>query len=816
MRKSLTTACIAFAVAALLAPAAGAAPHPGSLDRSFAGGLVRLGFGMEPWAGEATRVAMQGDKAILLIAQGGRSREYSLARLLPDGSPDPGFGTGGYVNGDFGVPGGSPVDLVLQPDGKILVAGGVRMPGFTHYAVSRYTPDGQLDPSFGGGDGSVVFGGKPRIVFGGPGAIALQPDGKIVLSGLIYWEPRTLLQVVRLHPSGAIDRSYGERGFTLIPVEDKSVGPAQALAVHGGETTIASSGEGEGGSTVAQLRSDGSIDRSFGDAGTVIVGRLFTNAVDMDVQADGRVVVAAGRLARLMPDGSLDGGFGSGGVAYLPPNVAATALSLQPDGRVLAAGMLRENNTSAPLDLALARLNPDGSLDPSMGGGSGYVATDVAGGIRDEATDLVQLPGGGALLVGGSEPELNGFLYTTVAAARYGPDGALDPGFAGDGIFSARPLTASRDAILDLAVDAGGNVIATGRGASRIVTSRFLADGRLDPGFGGGGAVAATATGGALGEQGESVYRYPDGRILVSTGSGEGGALLRYLPDGRPDPSFGSNGTVAVTGLQRVAAITVDGQGRIVLVGTHPVPCQFLMVRLDAAGAPDPGFGGGTGVVPLTRASGNCFGPETADVEIAPDGRIFAIGNWVYAFLRAYTPAGERIKGFGRSANGRSTRTLPKKARDLAIDGQGRILVAGSFDRTGEQPFRRVFGLVRLRADGSNDATFGHGGEVRTPMGKSAEIAELGVEPGGRILAAGVRNSCPPGDRCRASALTVARYRTDGALDRSFGKRGIWSKQVGAGSTVEALALGPGTAVLGGWTAATREDRQFLLARLHR
>ena len=150
---------------------------PGDLDPTFGvGGKVTTDFGGYD---SANALVLQPDGK--LVAAGVRSTsdlDFALARYLPDGSLDPTFGVGGKVTTDFGSSDVASA-LVLQPDGKLVAAGGVQFDGPGDFALARYLPDGSLDPTFGvGGKVTTDFGG-----IDGASALVLQPDGKLVAAG---------------------------------------------------------------------------------------------------------------------------------------------------------------------------------------------------------------------------------------------------------------------------------------------------------------------------------------------------------------------------------------------------------------------------------------------------------------------------------------------------------------------------------------------------------------------------------------------------------------------------------------------------------
>jgi uncharacterized delta-60 repeat protein len=804
MKKSIPAFCFALVAFLLFALPVGAVlqSRPGSLDRAFAdGGMALQGFGLEPGGGGASDVALQPDgKAVVLIPARGFSLAYSLARYLPDGSLDPSFGDGGYAVGDFGAFRSEAVELALQPDGKVLVAGAA-WDGPSRFAVARHLPDGRPDPGFGDA-GAALYEGSPPFESGAPNAMVLQPDGKVVLAGTVPWNPKTQIELLRLNGNGTIDHSFGGDGFVSVPVSDAYVGiSARALVVHEGKLTVAV-GSAKG-VLLARLQPDGSLDGSFGQDG-IATTPLVERAHELTIQPDGRILLLAEwAVARLLEDGSEDASFGEGGRTPLPERVRGSALALLPDGHTLIAGRLREETSETSRDFALARLSPDGHLDPAFGDGAGYVTTDVGLHRHDEALDLVPLPDGGALLVGESTPEGGSWLSAEAALARYASDGGLDPSFGG-GAFQAQPQRASRDAVLDLVVDRQGRVTATGRGGGEIVLSRLLANGRPDPSFGSGGTVTVPTQ---VEAQGEAILRYPDGRLLVGTGSQAGGGMLRYLPDGRSDPGFGAGGAVSTPFLDHVFDLVRAKDGKILAVGLTYEPCELRLARFGTGGAPDPSFGDGAGFVRVTWMGGPCTG-HSADLAQARDGRIIVAGQGNHGFVNAYAQDGERIKEFGHLPNGRSSRKLPRQVRAVVLQRDGRIIVAGAS--------HRAFAVVRLRSDGSADPSFGRRGQVmRTPILYGATIAAVRVEPSGKILAAGTAEPCSSFYGCPPS-LAVARYDARGVLDRSFGRGGIRLQRVELASGLNALALGKRTAVLGGWAVASGDDSQFLIARVRR
>src|SRR5688500_8189370 len=199
---------------------------------------------------------------------------------------------------------------------------------------------------------------------------------------------------------------------------------------------------------------------------------------------------------------------------------------LQPDGKLLVAG-----NVNATLgDVFIARFNPNGALDTTFGGGTGYVTTNARPGEMDEANAIALQPDGMIVVGGGAGgPGKSDFLV-----ARYYPDGSPDYSF-GSGGYVTTDASGIGDTIYSIAIQPDGKIVATGTGASNLVTARYNADGSLDTSF----AQAGIATVDYFGytDFASDVAIDKDGKIVVVGGSIPVGGqrqwvLLRYNPDG--------------------------------------------------------------------------------------------------------------------------------------------------------------------------------------------------------------------------------------------------------------------------------------------
>src|ERR1051325_637704 len=436
------------------------------------------------------------------------------------GDLDTTFGTGGRVFVDFSLESTANA-VALQPDGKIIVAGDegkdVRFnyDETTNFALARLNTDGSLDTTFGtGGRGFVVF---PRESTAN--AVALQPDGKIIVAG----------------------------------DEGKDV------RFNYDETT---------NFALARLNTDGSLDTTFGTGGRVSTDISFSDrAFDVALQSDGKIVAAGlandysggGKtefaLARYNADGSLDTSFGTGGKVRtgFGFHSGAMGLVIQADQKLVAAGYISDSAGSNAV--ALVRYNTDGSLDTSFGTG-GVVRSSTVG----DVAYAIALQADQKIVVAG-RPQ--------AVVARYNTDGSLDTTF-GSGGRAIRNTAPSGD-MRAVAVQSDGKIVAAGdQGGGNYLLLRYNADGSPDTGFGLDGFLT-TDFGGF--DQAEAVAIQPDGRIVAAGSSTLSWTLARYQPDGLLDQNFGSGGR-ATTDMssgtinsQRAKGIVIQPDGRIVAAG---------------------------------------------------------------------------------------------------------------------------------------------------------------------------------------------------------------------------------------------------------
>jgi uncharacterized delta-60 repeat protein len=376
----------------------------GSLDSDFSGDgkVLTQVAGSEDIAYDC---ALQPDgKLVVAGYSDSGSWDFSLARFNPDGSLDTTFSGDGLVitqvgNGDSRIK-----DVVIQTDGKILVAGEAEGVITSDFALARYNADGSLDITFDG-DGWLTT----DIAFGDDyaSAMLLQPDGKIVVAGYSYNSGYNFA-LARYNANGSLDTTFdGDGKLTTDFSGSRDTASAVALQVDG---KIIVAGIATGTTTdfaLARYNPDGSLDTTFDGDGKVTTDFSggYDNGSAVSVQADGKIIVAGYAtgtttdfaLARYNPDGSLDTTFDGDGklvTDFADDTDMAAALALQPNGKIVVVG----NATSTSSDFALARYNPDGSLDTSFAG-DGRLVTDNAG-FNDYARAIVFQPDGQIVIAG--------------------------------------------------------------------------------------------------------------------------------------------------------------------------------------------------------------------------------------------------------------------------------------------------------------------------------------------------------------------------------------------------------------------------------
>jgi len=389
------------------------------------------------------------------------------AHAAPGALDTASFGSGGNVITAIGTGRGVANAIALQPDGKIVVAGTCWNVNYD-FCLVRYLPSGALDTSFGSSGTIVTAIGTGRDVARAR-ALALQPDGKIVAAGECSDSFKTYFCLARYLPSGALDTSFG-LGGTILSASGTNYGYANAVALQP-DGKIVAAGSCDNGSSadfcLARYLPSGALDTSFNATGRAItaIGASYDFAKALALQPDGKIVAAGVCsnssnedfcLARFLTSGALDTSFGTGGKVLSAIGAShddSSALAIQPDGKIVAAGGCRDG--SHHLDFCLARFLTSGALDTSFNT-TGTVITAI-GASNDVAYALAVQPDGKIVAAGGCD---NG-SHENFCLARYLPSGTLDTTFGSGGTVTSAIAT-SENRALALALQPDGKIVAAG------------------------------------------------------------------------------------------------------------------------------------------------------------------------------------------------------------------------------------------------------------------------------------------------------------------------------------------------------------------
>jgi uncharacterized delta-60 repeat protein len=372
-----------------------------------------------------------------------------------------------------------------------------------------------------------------------------------------------------------------------------------------------------------------------------------------------------------------------------------------------------------------------GQLDPTFGTG-GIVTTDFGNQINsDVATaNAVTIQPDGKIVVCGGAPGSNGF--PNAAVVRYNPDGSLDNGFGNAGV---NVVLGQFEILTAIALQTDGKIVATGAAGEDIDVFRFNSNGTLDSTFGTNGIASFFA----LGVLNSGIVVQPDGNILV----GNGQLLIRFLPTGQLDLTFGSGGSARVAGFTPTA-LALLSNGKI-LVASALISSGFenpgFVTRYNSDGSLDASFG----------INGQLSVPGPASAMVLLNAGRFA-GEFVIAGNLTSSVSGP-VSGFAVSGykgvgtvdarfgtNGGAVTPVPNfptiATSGLGLQSSGDIVTSGTASTSS---FSTVFALARYTTAGRLDPTFGTNGIVTTSFANTSEVTAngLAIQSDDKIVAAG-------------------------------------------------------------------------------
>ncbi len=709
-------------------------------------------------------------------------------------------------------------NFTLQPDGKILTYGNFQViNGVVKNNIARLNADGRLDNSFdcAACDFSI-------------NSVIVQPDGKIIVAGSVYSSATgtSAARLIRLNADGSLDTSFNPTSPLNDPVTFPTSYSASVRAIQLDGKILVDIGSFNGGGSsdiLYRLNSDGSFDNTFN---TIAVGggRLIRTSISkISLQPDGKILIATNTFGgtnfsaafnRYNADGTLDSTFEpptfTGSTLATTQGFSINDFEVLPDGSIVIVGFFTSVNAVSRVNIV--KLLPAGNVDLS------FAPTNVF--QNNEPATGVEVYSNGKILVSTDVVPIPGFpSNATPRFIRYNSDGSIDNTFTSPanlvlinnfiidssdsvllyGSFTENGATVKKFARLNLdgsiassfivdygiggsvstiAVQPNGKVIVAGdfarvSGISRNKIARLNSDGSLDQSFDPGSGFNNTV---------EMIVIQSDGKILVggsftSYNGIQRNALARLNSDGSLDMAFDANilnGTVF-----SIALRTNTATGDEILIGgsfnTVGGQSRSGFARLNPDGSVDVGF---------NPIFGNpSFGFATIRrVLIQDDGKILVGGTF------------NGVDGFNRS---NLVRLNVDGTLDVAFNAGnvGSVSIIELYPN-GKYIVSSGSGLLRLNNDGTTDATF------QSP-GFNGSIYAVFVQADGSIIVGGsfteVRN---------IPRLRLVRLRADGSVDLNF-------FPVGANDAVRAIISQPdGKLIVGGDFTMIANVTRLAAARL--
>lgn len=342
---------------------------------------------------------------------------FAVSRFLADGTPDPAFGTNGSVRTWLGTVVDRALAVAVQPDGRIIAAGSSNTGNNNlDFALVRYATDGSLDPTFGNGGKVItaVSGGSDEIY-----SVLVQPDGKILVGGTSLQANKYYPILARYLADGSLDATFGNGGI----VQGEEGEGVKALLLPDGRILMA--GRKALVSVpdifVWRFHADGSPDLTYGVNGRAEAKDIRANGATL--QPDGKLVVVGLQqglfaVARFLTDGSLDPTFGIAGT--LRTDVSGTQqlaqahdVHIQSDGRIVVTGEAYKNGAH---NMAVTRYLPaiSSAVEPATAFGEVQVFPNP---ITDQLTLAYALPSDTRVSI--SLTDLGGRVVSTLSAGEW-------------------------------------------------------------------------------------------------------------------------------------------------------------------------------------------------------------------------------------------------------------------------------------------------------------------------------------------------------------------------------------------------------------
>lgn len=627
-----------------------------------------------------TNILLQPDGKII-VAGGlitGFASSNSFYRLNADGTIDTTFSSGSGA--------GNIMSMTLQPDGKIIATGNfTSYRGITANRIVRINADGTYDSTFVTGTG---FPANPNGL--GTKTIVLQPDGKIVVvGGFTSYNGTSINRIVRLNSTGGTDSTFNVgTGFNNIP-HGIEIQPDGKFIVVGQFTSY----KGVTANRIIRINTTGGTDTSF------VTGTGFnaSNVVGISLNSDSTMIITGaftayngqniGTVIKLNSTGGTITSFNNVNTNSAGPFL----IDRQPDGKYVLGYQFNPTIYNGVGFNGILRLNSTGSVDTSV------TQNYAVGGFDSSVFDIIQQTDG-KFVVGGQFFTHGGYAYRGIV--RIDISGNTDTSFA--------TLNGLNNQVNSVALQTNGKILAggsfttfTGTSQNRLI--RFNTNGSKDSIFNIGTGFNNTVN---------KVFIQNDGKIVVGgnfttyTGTTYN-RIIRLNTDGTVDSSFSSG-----TGFDAaVLTMVQQSDGKLLMGGSFTTYNGVIVnriVRLNTNGTIDNTFNNVLGFgFNSQKYIGGGFDGTVQTIKLQPDGRILVGGNifknyngiTANGIIRLY-PDGSIDTGFQFG-----TGLFSAIIGGFAVSSDGRILVAGSFT----QNYNGISisnSMIRLTSTGDLDPTF--------------------------------------------------------------------------------------------------------------
>lgn len=678
----------------------------GSFDAAFSAQVATYDW-------QPTLVVEQPDAKLLVASfqtQIGATTRATIIRLNADGTPDFTLNVGAITTGLIN-------DLVVQADGKILLAGSFTQIGNqTVNRLVRLNSDGSFDAAFRalntGTDGPVR-------------ALSLQTDGKILVAGdFNSITGRTAPTIARLNADGSFDGSFNAQS----PSSSLAVGIA--LQPDGNVLVLAGTAAGITGGAGANRRlvrllPTGALDASFTGGQSSVLGFATRSYQPVQALPNGSILVSTtgrtstqtpvSQLVRINSAGVVDASF-QFSAAELTPNRTPPAYQALATGQVLVASEPIRYSNGPIQRLAVVLLAPSGTLD-----GSFRPLLEQPGIVHALARQT-----DGNILVGGNFSSFNGTVANNIA--RVLPSGLLDVTYT--------QQAQANGNVYDLALQPNGLLLVAGEfdaigGGNRTGLSRLLTNGQADVGF--SASLALTSSVAAIPAV-RKIALQPNGSVFAAgifrrTAGPLAENFVSILPNGQADVNFQpaadlTTGTITCLLVQPDGNVLVGTYDFVPLSATSPVAPRLQ--RLLANGTADQSFAPLPGALPGSFAGVSALALDANGRVLADDFSVLATSTTATTFIQRLLPNGVPDTSFSTTAGLNLTGNSEVNA--ITVQPNGRILLGG-FLNVGSTTF--YSGCARLLANGSVDTSF--------DLNQSPDITanDIVVQPDGALVIGG-------------------------------------------------------------------------------